>query len=103
LKLLLLRDACNKILQPIRQKVIAKQEKYVQKLAAKGGSLEEVQEQSKGKEAIYEGAFGQFLESSQVTRYVQKHIFKHSVVSEDEVSLFNLLHKELKNAEKQVK
>jgi hypothetical protein len=30
-----------------------KQEKFVQKLAAKGGSLEEQQEQSKGKETIY--------------------------------------------------
>lgn len=84
-----MQDACKRVLQPIKKKVMEKQEKFVSKLAAKGGSLEEKQEESKGKEAIYQGHFAKFLEENQVARYVQKHIFKHSVVTQDEVALFN--------------
>jgi hypothetical protein len=41
LKKLLMQEACEKVLYPIKKKVMDKQEKYAQKLAAKGGSLEE--------------------------------------------------------------
>jgi hypothetical protein len=57
-----MQETCLKVLQPIKNKVMEKQDKYVQKLTAKGGSLEEGQEQNKGKDAIYQGHFGKFLQ-----------------------------------------